>query len=194
VLAIVHLRDGLSQPWTCPSRATSGPSREARSWPGRRRRWRKSFRPAPSRRQHLDQIPVHVRNAVMAAEDRDSLQSRLLVLSFRSVVQETTSSAATYRADESTDTRCRDAGMYKKERRGQELDRASGWVRRRKAKELVISTKSQANGPTTSAAVVSEHHLFRRGVRHRRGHPARYYRQPRRTVDRCGGALLDSAA
>ena len=84
---------------------------------------------------NIDQIPVHVRDAVMAAEDRDFYSNPgLLVHRLRARRSRTTSSAATCRAARRSPSSTSRTRWSATQRSG-----IGGIVR--KAKELVISTK-----------------------------------------------------
>ena len=110
---------------------------------------------------NIDQIPVHVRDAVMAAEDRDFYSNPgFSFTGFARAVKNNIFGGDTQGGSTITQQYVKNALV------GSERAGVGGLVR--KAKELVISTKMSSEwSKDASAAVVPEHHLLRpRRLRH----------------------------
>ena len=165
-----HVRRWPTSSSTCPSPATSGPTRCRRSWPATAASSRKSFRrKATGSTSTSTRSRVHVRDAVMAAEDRDFYTNPgLLVHGLLPGVQE-------QHLRRRPAGRVDDHPAVRQERVGRRSQRAGLGGLVRKAKELVISTKmSRRVVQRPSAAGLSEHHLLRpRRLRHRARRPRR---------------------
>ena len=141
---------------------TSGPIRCRRSSPATAQRWRKSFhQKAIAIDINIDQVPVHVRHAVMAAEDRDFYSNPgFSFTGFARAFKNNIFGGDTQGGSTITQQYVKNALV------GSRDPGIGGLVR--KAKELVIATKmSREWSKDASAAVLSEHHLLRsRHLRH----------------------------
>ena len=130
---------------------------------------------------NIDQIPVHVRNAVMAAEDRDFYSNPgFSFTGFARAAKNNLFGGDLQGGSTITQQYVKNALV------GDARSGIGGVVR--KAKELVISTKMSSEWSSNgSAAVVPEHHLLRpRRVRHFGGGQG-VLRQAGRTADRHRG-------
>ena len=140
---------------------------------------------------NIDQIPVHVRDAVMAAEDRDFYSNPgFSFTGFARAAKNNIFGGDTQGGSTITQQYVKNALV------GSERAGVGGLVR--KAKELVISTKMSGEwSKDASAAVVSEHHLLRpRRLRHLGGVEG-LLRQARRAAHRrrgCAAGRADPAA